>query len=132
MLILVSRFIGVALIMAACCSNLGTGTAYPIAAAEMPASRLRAKTLGIGFGVNAFMTWVFALCVPYMFNADQGNLGGKIGFVFFGFCIIGFVLSYLEIPETKDITYATINHLFQTGTPARKFKNLASSEHMDI
>ncbi|PKS08729.1 hypothetical protein jhhlp_004782 [Lomentospora prolificans] len=126
------RFIGVALIMAACCSNLGTGTAYPIAAAEMPASRLRAKTLGIGFGVNAFMTWVFALCVPYMFNADQGNLGGKIGFVFFGFCIVGFVLSYLEIPETKDITYATINHLFQTGTPARKFKNLASSEHMDI
>ncbi|KAK3896918.1 hypothetical protein C8A05DRAFT_39535, partial [Staphylotrichum tortipilum] len=68
----------VALIIAACCSNLGVGTAYPIAAAEMPSVALRSKTLGLGFFVNAIMTWVFSFCVPYMFNADQGNLGGKI------------------------------------------------------
>jgi hypothetical protein len=117
-----SRFIGVALLIAACCSNLGTGSAYPIVAAEVPSTVLRAKTLGIGFMVNAFMTWAFSLCVPYMFNADQGNLGGKIGFVFFGFCVVGFVLSWIEIPETRNITYAQIDYLFQTNTPARKFK----------
>lgn len=111
--------------MAACSSNLGVGTAYPIVAAEVPSTRLRAKSLGIGFFTNAFATWVFALCVPYMFNADQGNLGGKIGFVFFGFCVIGFVLSWIDIPETKNLTYAHIDYLFQAGTPARKFRKSA-------
>ncbi|KAL2851271.1 general substrate transporter [Aspergillus pseudodeflectus] len=117
------RFIGVSLILAACCNNLGVGTAYPIAAAEIPSTRLRAKTLGFGFLINAFTTWAFTLCVPYMFNADEGNLGGKIGFVFVGFCVVGFVLSWLEIPETKDITYAQIDHLFQQRIPTRRFKD---------
>ncbi|KAG5743752.1 hypothetical protein H9Q70_013536 [Fusarium xylarioides] len=121
------RFIGVSLLLAACTGNLGTGSAYPIVAAEVPSTVLRAKTLGIGFFVNAFMTWAFALCVPYMFNADQGNLGGKIGFVFFGFCVIGFVLTWIEIPETKNITYAQIDYLFQTKTPAAKFKERSAT-----
>uniref|UniRef100_A0A0D2XLX2 Major facilitator superfamily (MFS) profile domain-containing protein n=1 Tax=Fusarium oxysporum (strain Fo5176) TaxID=660025 RepID=A0A0D2XLX2_FUSOF len=121
------RFIGVSLLLAACTGNLGTGSAYPIVAAEVPSTVLRAKTLGIGFFVNAFMTWAFALCVPYMFNADQGNLGGKIGFVFFGFCVIGFVLTWIEIPETKNITYAQIDYLFQTKTPAPKFKERSTT-----
>ncbi len=107
--------------MAACCSNLGVGTAYPIAAAEMPSVALRSKTLGLGFLVNAFMTWVFSFCVPYMFNADQGNLGGKIGLVFAGFCVIGFVLSWIEIPETKNVPYAKLELLFQLNTPTRAF-----------
>ncbi|KAG7287482.1 hypothetical protein NEMBOFW57_006994 [Staphylotrichum longicolle] len=115
------RFVGVALIMAACCSNLGVGTAYPIVAAEIPSVTLRSKTLGLGFLVNAFMTWVFSFCVPYMFNADEGNLGGKIGLVFCGFCIIGFVLSWIDIPETRNVTYAQLDYLFQQGTPTRAF-----------
>ncbi|KAI8653680.1 MFS domain-containing protein [Fusarium sp. Ph1] len=119
------RFIGVALLLAACCSNLGVGTAYPIAAAEIPSMRLRAKSLGVGFVTNAFMTWAFSLCVPYMFNSDQGNLGGKIGFVFCGFCVIGFVLSWIEIPETKDISYARIDALFHARAPAQKFKAMS-------
>lgn len=93
--------------------------------------RLRAKSLGIGFVTNAFMTWAFSLCVPYMFNSDQGNLGGKIGFVFSGFCVIGFVLSWIEIPETKDISYARIDALFHTRTPARKFK-VMSQGRLDV
>ncbi|KAL9567770.1 hypothetical protein ACKAV7_008073 [Fusarium commune] len=107
--------------------GVGLRSAYPIVAAEVPSTVLRAKTLGIGFFVNAFMTWAFALCVPYMFNADQGNLGGKIGFVFFGFCVIGFILTWIEIPETKNITYAQIDYLFQTKTPAPKFKERSTT-----
>jgi hypothetical protein len=114
--------------MAACSSNLGVGTAYPVSAAEIPSVRLRAKTLGMGFFVNAFMTWIFSFCVPYMFNADQGNLGGKIGFVFMGFCVIGFGLSWLEIPETKNMTYSRIEQLFDSGVSARMFKAVAEME----
>jgi hypothetical protein len=107
--------------MAACCSNLGVGTAYPIVAAEIPSVTLRSKTLGLGFLVNAFMTWLFSFCVPYMFNSDEGNLGGKIGLVFCGFCMIGFVLSWFEIPETRNVTYAQLDYLFEQGTPTRAF-----------
>ncbi|KAH6662932.1 general substrate transporter [Plectosphaerella plurivora] len=122
------RFIGVSVIMAASSSNLGVGTAYPVSAAEMPSVRLRAKTMGLGFFVNAFMTWIFSFTVPYMFNADQGNLGGKIGFVFMGFCVIGFGLSWLEIPETKNMTYSRIEQLFESGVSARRFKAVAEME----
>lgn len=115
-------YIGAALVITSLASNAGVGTAYPIVAAEIPSVRLRAKTTGLGFFVNALMTWLFSFTVPYMFNADAGNLGGKIGFVFAGFCAIGFVLTWIEIPETKDVPYAQIDYLFQVNTPTRAFK----------
>ncbi|KAH7114985.1 general substrate transporter [Dactylonectria estremocensis] len=124
-----TNYIGVALQLIGLASSLSVSTAYPIVAAEIPSVRLRAKTLGFGFFVNAFMSWIFNFCVPYMFNADQGNLGGKIGFVFFGTCIIGFVLSWIEIPETKNVTYAQLNYLFQTGTKTREFSGAIALEN---
>lgn len=110
------------MLLTALTSNLSVGSAYPIVSAEIPSARLRAKALGFGFLVNAFMSWAFNLTVPYMFNADQGNLGGKIGFVFAATCVIGFALSWLEIPETRNISYAHIDYLFNKGTSTRNFK----------
>ncbi|KAJ4263352.1 hypothetical protein NW762_006170 [Fusarium torreyae] len=113
------NFLGVSVILASLTSNFTVGTAYPVAAAEIPSVRLRAKTLGIGFFVNAFMTWIFTFTVPYMFNSDQGNLGGKIGFIFLATCVIGFAVSWLQIPETKNMSYADIDHLFSTKTECK-------------
>jgi hypothetical protein len=70
-------------------------------AAETSSIRLRAKTLSIGFLVNAFFSWLFNFVVPYMFNTDQGNLGGKIGFIFAGLCAFSVVVVYFEFPEMK-------------------------------
>ncbi|KAJ1327003.1 MFS transporter SP family general alpha glucoside:H+ symporter [Microdochium nivale] len=121
-------FVGCAVVITASAGNVGVGTAYTIVAAEVPSLKLRAKTTGVGFFVNAFMMWIFNFSVPYMFNADAGNLGGKIGFVFAGFCIIGYVLSWLEIPETLNLTYAEIDYLFQQNTPTRAFKKSAAAQ----
>ncbi|KAH7203009.1 general substrate transporter [Fusarium oxysporum] len=121
------NFLGVSVLLTALTSNLSVGSAYPIVSAEIPSARLRAKALGFGFLVNAFMSWAFNLTVPYMFNADQGNLGGKIGFVFAATCVIGFALSWLEIPETRNISYAHIDYLFNKGTSTRNFKKEARS-----
>jgi hypothetical protein len=57
-----------------------------------------------------------------MFNADEGNLGGKIGFVFAAFSIIWFMGSWLFVPETKTKTFAEIDYLFECKTPTRAFK----------
>jgi SP family general alpha glucoside:H+ symporter-like MFS transporter len=64
---------------------------------------------------------VFAFVVLYLFNADQANLGGKIGFIFFGFCTLSFVLSWLEIPETKGKIYPELDYLFEIMEKTRRF-----------
>ncbi|CEJ55689.1 hypothetical protein PMG11_01932 [Penicillium brasilianum] len=116
-----TNYIGVSLILTGFVGGLSVSTAYPIVAAEVPSVRLRAKTLGIGFFINAFVSWIFNFCVPYIYNVDEGNLGGKTGFVFCGTCIVGLVLSWFEIPETKDVTYVRLNYLFRIGAKTREF-----------
>lgn len=44
-----------------------------------------------------------------MINPDEGNLGAKVGFVFFGLGIIGSVLFYLYIPETKGLNFDEVH-----------------------
>jgi SP family general alpha glucoside:H+ symporter-like MFS transporter len=66
----------------------GVGGIYPVVGAETSSVKLRAKTQSIGFLVNAFFSWPFNFTVPYMFDAGEGNLGGKCGFVFFALCVL--------------------------------------------
>ncbi|KAL2817126.1 general substrate transporter [Aspergillus granulosus] len=127
-----TNYIGVALMLVGLACGLSVSTAYPIVAAEIPSVRLRAKTLGIGFFFNALISWIFNFCVPYMFNADQGNLGGKIGFVFCATCMIGFALTWFEIPETKNLTNAQLNFLFQSGARTREFGKINITEETDV
>ncbi|KAH8199174.1 hypothetical protein TruAng_006643 [Truncatella angustata] len=115
-------FIGVALLLVGLINNLGVGSAYSVVASEVSSVRLRSRSSGIGFIANALASWAFNFTVPYMFNADEGNLGGKIGFVFAAFSIIGFVSSWFFVPETKTKTFAEIDYLFERKTPTRAFK----------
>lgn len=95
--------------------NLGIISAYQVVASEISSVRLRAMTLSSGFVMNALFGWVFSFVVPYMFNADEGNLGGKIGFVFVGLGLIGILLAWLEIPETRNKSYAQLDLCSRTG-----------------
>lgn len=88
-------------------------------------------TLSSGFVINALFGWVFSFVVPYMFNADAGNLGGKIGFVFVGLGLLGIVLVWFEIPETRNKTYAQLDVLFENKTPTIRFKK-AMPEDIEI
>lgn len=90
-------------------------------AAEVSSIRLRAKTLAIGFFFNYVWSAVWNIVVPYMFNADQGNLGGKMGWIFMATCIISFVLLWFEMPETKDLSFEQIDRRFETHVHARCF-----------
>lgn len=51
---------------------------------EVSTSRLRVKTIAIGIAIQSswYVMWSFAL--PYLFNPDKANLGGKVGFIFGG------------------------------------------------
>ncbi|KAH8179184.1 sugar transporter domain-containing protein [Sarocladium implicatum] len=125
------KFIGVTLLLVGFVGNLGIIPAYQVVASEISSVRLRAMTLSSGFVMNALFGWLFSFVVPYMFNADEGNLGGKIGFVFVGFGVIGITLAWIEIPETRNKSYAQLDMLFERKTPTRSFKK-ALPEDLDI
>lgn len=97
---------------------MGPATAI---AAEVSTARLRSKSQSIGFMFSYFYSTVWSVSVPYMFNVDEGNLGGKMGFIFLATAIIALVLLFFELPETKDKTFAEIDALFAQGVPARRF-----------
>lgn len=91
-------------------------------AGEISAVRLRANTLAVGFLFNYLFSTVWNVVVPYMFNQDQGNLGGKTGWIFFGTSIIALVIVWLEFPETKGLTFVQIDDRFEMRINARDFK----------
>lgn len=70
---------------------------------------------------NALAGVIFSVSVPYMFNADAGNLGGKIGLIFAALSFLSFGLSYLFVPETKNRSYEELDALFERRVATRDF-----------
>ena len=91
-------------------------------AGEVSSIRLRTKSIAIGFTFNYAFSTVWNVVIPYMFNQDQGNLGGKIGWIYFGLCLATLVVIYLEIPETKGRSFYELDKMFEAKVPTRKFK----------
>ncbi|KAH2162965.1 hypothetical protein KXW37_008937 [Aspergillus fumigatus] len=60
------------------------------------------------------------IVIPYMVNPDEGNMQGKVGFVFGGLGVIATVLCYLYIPDLKGRTFEEIDLMFDNRVPPRK------------
>lgn len=88
---------------------------------EISSSRLRAKTTSVATIVNALCNLGWAIAIPYLINAEEANLGPKGGVVFLGPAVILGIVAFFAIPETKGKSFAQLDHLFETRTPARKF-----------
>lgn len=92
-------------------------------AAETSSLQLRAKTQGIGWTVSAFTSAASGLALPYIFNPDEGNLRGKVGFTYVGMCLLGVVVSWFCIPEMKGRSIGEIDRMFELKLPPRSFKS---------
>lgn len=101
--------------------DVGIGGACPVVGAETSSVRLRAQSQGFGFLINGFWSWAFNFFVPYMFDVGEADLGGKMGFFFFGLCVISFIVVYIEVPEMKNRTYAELDEMFEKRLPTRLF-----------
>ncbi|KAI6782355.1 uncharacterized protein J7T54_008441 [Emericellopsis cladophorae] len=77
---------------------------------EASSTALRAPTMALA--VN--------LIVPYMVNLDQGNLQGKVGFVFGGLGVLATVWAWFYVPELKGRTFDEIDTMFQARVPPHK------------
>jgi MFS family permease len=86
---------------------------------ETPTASLRAKTVGLATATQAVMGTLMNVVVPYLFNPDEANLRGKVGFIFGGFCALGTVWSYFFVPELKGRSFSEIDWLFQNHIKPR-------------
>jgi SP family general alpha glucoside:H+ symporter-like MFS transporter len=64
---------------------------------------------------------------PYFMNPTAWNASGKTGFFWGGTALLVFIWAFFRLPEPKGRTYAELDILFATKTPARKF----ASTHVD-
>ncbi|KAI5462783.1 general substrate transporter [Mariannaea sp. PMI_226] len=98
---------------------------------EISSGKLRDKTIAIATTVNALINIACAVGIPYAINPDQGNLRGKLAFVFFGLSIPCLVWCFLALPETKGRTFEELDIMFQRKVPTNKFKTYNFSGDME-
>ncbi|KAK2610033.1 hypothetical protein N8I77_003493 [Diaporthe amygdali] len=97
---------------------------------EVSSARLRGFNIGLSSVFYQICAIALAVAVPYLINADQAALGGKIGFIFAGIGGLCALFCFLFLPETKDRTFEELDHMFAIGLPSRKFKGF-QIEHDD-
>lgn len=90
---------------------------------ETSTSRLRVKTIAIGIGLQNCVNVMWQFVLPYLFNPNKANLGGKVAFIFGGpsfFCLL--YLWFMQ-PETSGRTYEELDEMFTKRVSAREFKS---------
>ncbi|KAG0651218.1 Maltose transport MAL11 [Hyphodiscus hymeniophilus] len=105
-------------------------SAWPIVT-ENSTSRLRGPTQALSTMMNGLSSAIWSFALPYAVNPDQGNLQGKIAFLFGGTLIVAVVFIYFFIPESKGRTYLEMDELWSRGIPARKFASTELSTVID-
>jgi fucose permease len=101
-------------------STVGS-VAWPIIT-EVSSSKLRGHTQALATVTTGIVGAISGVLLPFAVNPDQGNMGGKIGFVYGGILAVSCVGVWWWYPETKGRTFAEIDRLFESGVPPRKFK----------
>ncbi|KAH6892441.1 general substrate transporter [Thelonectria olida] len=87
---------------------------------EASSTALKAKTMALATATQAVMGIIMNFAIPYMVNPDEGNLKGKVGFVFGGLAAIAGVWSFFYVPELKGRRYDEIDRLFQLKVNPRQ------------
>ena len=90
--------------------------------AEVPSSRLRSRTIGLGVLVQNLFGIVLNIVIPLLISPDAANLKGKIGFIFGGTAFASFIWLWFRVPETKGKSFAQLDELFEKCVPVREFQ----------
>lgn len=87
---------------------------------ETSSPSLRAKTTALATATQSVFGIAMNIAVPYMVNPDEGNMQGKVGFVFGGLGVLATVLCFIYIPDLKDRTFEEIDVMFENRVPPRR------------
>jgi MFS transporter, SP family, general alpha glucoside:H+ symporter len=112
--------------------QLTLGTVAWTLVAELASYRLRARTQGLSNATLCFIQWTTGFVFPYMVNPDQGNLQGKVGFVFGATTFIGLAGTFFFLPETKNRTALELDEPFERRVPTWDFKKYTFDDEGEI
>jgi MFS transporter, SP family, general alpha glucoside:H+ symporter len=101
--------------------NVTIGATAYTCLTEVATSRLRVKTIAIGIATANSLGVMWSFVLPYLFNPDKANLGGKLGFVYGGLCFPAILFVWWYLPETKGRSYEELDEMFMSKVPAREF-----------
>jgi MFS transporter, SP family, general alpha glucoside:H+ symporter len=104
------------------CYDFSVGPVCFVIISECSATKLRSKTIAVATAVQAVVAIAMTVAIPYLFNPDQANVRGKIGFFFGGLAAVALVWSYLRVPETSSRTYEELDIMFSRKVRTRDFK----------
>lgn len=101
--------------------NAGAGSLAFAIASENATSALRTKTIAMGWTWENLFGMMWSFLLPYIFNPDKANLGGKTMFIFFAFSFVLVILLVLFQTETMGRSFDEIDELYASGIPMRRF-----------
>jgi MFS family permease len=110
--------------------NVSIGSTGFSLLSEVATSRLRVKTVALGYAMQSCINLMWQFVIPFMFNPDHANLGAKIAFIFFGLCFFCIIYLWWYQPETAGRSYQELDEMFAKGIPARKFKGYKTDVQM--
>ncbi|GEQ67221.1 hypothetical protein JCM33374_g885 [Metschnikowia sp. JCM 33374] len=97
------------------------GEIYPL--------RTRAKSIAMCTASNWLLNWAIAYATPYMVDADKGNLGTNVFFIWGGCNFFCLIFAYFMIYETKGLSLEQVDELYERVPSARKSPGFIPSEH---
>ncbi|KAK0386814.1 hypothetical protein NLU13_6650 [Sarocladium strictum] len=89
--------------------------------AEIPSTRLKAKTIVLARNFNNMAGLINNALMPRMLGRNSWNWGAKTGLFWAGWCLLILLWAYFRLPETKGRTYGELDILFEQKVSARKF-----------
>ena len=95
---------------------------------ETSSTALRARTTALATATQALFGIAMNFAIPYMVNPDEGNMKGKVGFVFGGLALFGTIGSFFYVPELNGRTFNEIDTMFFNRVPPRKMGSYVVDE----
>ncbi|CAN6633010.1 alpha-glucosides permease Mph3p [Trichomonascus vanleenenianus] len=95
---------------------------------EVSPTKLRSRMIAIATAAQSACSIITTVVVPYMFNPQNANLRGKIGFVFGGVSVLCAVWTFFRLPETQGRTFEEIDIMFERRVKTKDFKDYNAFE----
>ncbi|KAJ5625946.1 MFS general substrate transporter [Penicillium lagena] len=115
-------YAGVCMVIVIVVCSMGAWPACFAVLGETSSLRLRAKTQGLCVVISDLWSLVFSIVLPYLYNSDAADLGGKLGFIYFALGVLAVFGTWWMIPEMKGRNSSQIDFMFRMGLPTRMFR----------
>lgn len=90
--------------------------------AEIPTTKLKAKTTGLGFACSTISSIIITTVSPYMQDVGYGGWGPYILFFFGSFSFVGFIFIWFFYPEVKGLTIEQLDVFFDERLSIAEFE----------